>query len=107
MSNISYAAGTAPGPTARSSAAGGARAHKPARSHRVAVVHEPRAPFAPPSGNLHAASSATSGGGAAQDIWCALVACLALFAAQELRRHRIRLGISSPAAFTLVSERPG
>lgn len=104
---VGYLTGAAPGSTTRPSAAGRGRADKPARSHRVAVAHAPHAPFAPPNGNLHAASSATSGGGAAQDVWCALILCLAIFAAQELRRHRVRFGFSSPAGFTLATERPG
>jgi hypothetical protein len=105
FSHSLYAGGGA-APATRSTS-GGDRSGKPERSHRTAVVHAPDPPSAPPSGNLHAASAAAPGGGSGQDMWCALVLFLALVAAHELRRHRVRLGISVPAGFTVASERPG
>jgi len=99
-------AGADAAPAVRSGSRG-ARDGKPARPHRVAVAKTPHAPLGPPNGGLHAASAAAPGGGSGQDVWCVMIVCLAIFAAHELRRHRIRLGITVPAGLTLVGERPG
>jgi hypothetical protein len=91
----------APAPTApaRTRAAGPA----PATGTDAA----PSIPFAPSNGGHHAAGSASPGGGAAPELWCVLVLGLALGAAHELRRTRVRLVVLRPAGFAVLRERPG
>jgi hypothetical protein len=67
----------------------------------------PSIPFAPSNGGHHGASGASPGGGAAPELWCVLVLGLALGAAHELRRNRIRLVVLRSAGFAVLRERPG
>jgi hypothetical protein len=67
----------------------------------------PRSPSGPPGRGVVAGSAAASGGGAAPAVWCAVLLVLLAYAAQELRRHRIRLVLSGPVGFVSPQQRPG
>ena len=64
-------------------------------------------PLAPSNHTFGAASSAASAAGGAASVWAALLLGLAFVAAQELRRHRLRLVVRGHVGFTTLRERPG
>jgi hypothetical protein len=68
----------------------------------------PHSPFGPLDGTVHAASSATSGGGAAPDLfWCILLLGVAAYRPQALRRHRVRQFARRLVGFAALREQPG
>ena len=71
------------------------------------IGHGPRAPSAPPSRTIDAPNSATSSAGGETSVWCALLLSLAVLAAQELRRHRVRLVVRELDGFSTLPDRPG
>jgi hypothetical protein len=87
----------------------GARTHraKPAPAASTDTGYRPGAPSAPTGRAVGVGSSAASGGGEVTSVCCALVLGLALAAAQQLRRHRLRLVVSAPIGLSTLLERPG
>jgi hypothetical protein len=102
-----FAAASSADPAPRDAAADRTHRSKPPHAAKPPLGHGRHGPFAPPGRTLHVAASSTSDGGAPQSIWCALVLACALFAAQELRRHRFLLAVPRAAGFALLGERPG
>jgi hypothetical protein len=87
----------------------GARTHraKPAPATSTDTGYRPGAPSAPTGQAVGIGSSAASAGAGVSSVCCALVFGLALAAAQQLRRHRLRLVVSAPVGLSTLLERPG
>jgi hypothetical protein len=89
-------------------AAGSAHPSEPAPTGRGVDDRSPLSPSGPPPGRgVVAGSSSASGGGAASALWCAILVGFLAYAAQELRRHRIRLVLAGPVGFVSPQQRPG
>jgi hypothetical protein len=87
-----------------------AAANQPTKRRRAeGTDHErgPHSPLGPLDGTFHAASSATSGGGAAPDLsWCIIVLGLAAYRPQALRRHRVRQVARRLVGFSSLHAQP-
>jgi hypothetical protein len=80
---------------------------KPAPATSTDTGYRPGAPSAPTGRAVGMGSSAASAGAGVTSVCCALVFGLALAAARQLRRHRLRLVVSAPVGFSAPLERPG
>jgi hypothetical protein len=88
---------------------GKAHPDKPPRVSRPAPQRAPHTPFAPPDrGPISVAgSAASSSGGVSAAMWCAVLLCIWLCAARDLRRHRGRLLLAGPPGVPSPQQRPG
>jgi hypothetical protein len=88
-----------------------AAANQPTKRRRAEGTDDergPHSPLGPLDGTFHAASSATSGGGAAPDLfWCIIVLGLAAYRPQALRRHRVRQVARRLVGFSSLHAQPG
>jgi len=80
---------------------------QPPATGRSGDERSPGSPVGPPGRGVVAGSASAAGGGAAPVLFCAIIVTLLAFAAQELRRHRIRLVLAGPVGFVSPQQRPG
>ncbi|HEX5925365.1 MAG TPA: hypothetical protein VFY45_16155 [Baekduia sp.] len=84
-----------------------AREAPPASSAQGSDERGPGAPAGPPNQSFFASGSAPPAGGVSSALWCAMLAAALAYAAQELRRHRLRFVVLEPIGFVSPQQRPG
>jgi hypothetical protein len=67
----------------------------------------PGVPAGPPNQSFFASGSAAPAGGVSSALWCAILVAALAYAAQELRRHRLRFVVLEPIGFVSPQQRPG
>jgi hypothetical protein len=67
----------------------------------------PGVPPGPPNQSFFASGSAAPAGGVSSALWCAILVAALAYAAQELRRHRLRFVVLEPIGFVSPQQRPG
>jgi len=84
-----------------------AREAPPASSAQGSDERGPGAPAGPPNQSFFASGSAPPAGGVSSALWCAILVAALAYAAQELRRHRLRFVVLEPIGFVSPQQRPG
>jgi hypothetical protein len=79
----------------------------PASSAQGSDERGPGAPAGPPNQSFFASASAPPAGGVSSALWCAILVAALAYAAQELRRHRLRFVVLEPIGFVSPQQRPG
>ena len=106
--DVSSLPALAPSASSRGPAAAAIHPMKRRRAEGADDERGPHSPLGPLDGTVHAASSATSGGGAAPDLyWCTILLGLAACRPQALRRHRVRQVARRLVGVASLHEQPG
>jgi hypothetical protein len=106
--DVSSLPALAPSVSSRGPAGAASDPTKRRRAEGADVERGPHSPLGPLHGTFHAASSATSGGGAAPDLfWCTILLGLAVYCPQALRRHRVPQLARRLVGVASLHEQPG